>query len=980
MRRSPGTFPMLTGRESLVRLIGKRRRFLPNRHSLLSSASAFQSCLNLGTDEGGKIVSLEGREGLSFPAREVKDLGDGVENGECASKTPASDWVTCPVCGKRVRGGDYGINLHLDTCLTRGTKRKVTQRTLLQLNFSPRLKVKVCPVESDLEQSTVDVVCNNPHEDLVNGGHECDRVENGDGFPENGDGLLLNGCARSLGSECQIARKVRSASLSPKKVATHCDISVDDEDIFGTVVDTFIVGRKFSDEKELKLGMAISLLREPENVKDPSAIKVLSADSGCCLGYLPRSLAQYVSPLIEKHCLSFEGSVTCLPNHNHDIVPIKICCHGMIPCGEGKHDDVDGIKCLWTSILQEVEAARKNPPSMTKYQQNFSLLIHEVLIRSSNLFTDDEKLFMESFTSLLDDSQRLFVRLYSRKGPWFRLSNISYPEISDALQAVNELSGKGYVVPFDCAEGLQTDEMMGILRVLTVSELREISCIPKKKGSQNSTKKDLIASALCSYRDGLCPVLPSVLLDKAGVCVKISSRAETVFWRAERIFFLNGEQDLSTFLLVDLGAVKYPTYNCTNSEQIFSSRSCLLDYEEAIEVAQLMDESLDQNDADQVLRCLRIADSCVDLPSENVSRSSISGSEAAFISCFTASWVYSKVILLGISYLEREHRYQDAINLLKRLLDCFISDGRRGYWTVRLSIDLEHLGFLDESLSVAEDGLLDPWVRAGSRIALQKRVLRLGKPPRRWKIPRSFEITKWKIKEVHVQGRPLNCEMGKKSRFYGEDGEQCGVEQLALQYYANEGGCWSGVHTESGIWLTIFGLLMWDVIFSDVPNVFRTKFQTAPLDLETDGFFLARKGLIETHLQNIHDGMAEEILITSWESHLGTACRGVNWDRHSLSELRAAVTCVGGPCLASLCRLLSQDYRSWSSGMPDLLLWRFHGEYRGEAKLVEVKGPNDRLSEQQRAWLFILMECGFNAEVCKVTPPLPLEPNTQNIS
>lgn len=226
----------------------------------------------------------------------------------------------------------------------------------------------------------------------------------------------------------------------------------------------------------------------------------------------------------------------------------------------------------------------------------------------------------------------------------------------------------------------------------------------------------------------------------------------------------------------------------------------------------------------------------------------------------------------------------------------------------------------------------------------------------------------------------MNCEMGKKSRFYGEDGEQCGVEQLALQYYANEGGCWSGVHTESGIWLTIFGLLMWDVIFSDVPNVFRTKFQTAPLDLETDGFYVARKGLIETHLQNIHDGMAEEILITSWESHVGTACRGVNWDRHSLSELRAAVTCVGGPCLASLCRLLSQDYRSWSSGMPDLLLWRFHGEYRGEAKLVEVKGPNDRLSEQQRAWLFILMECGFNAEVCKVTPPLPLEPNTQNIS
>lgn len=146
--------------------------------------------------------------------------------------------------------------------------------------------------------------------------------------------------------------------------------------------------------------------------------------------------------------------------------------------------------------------------------------------------------------------------------------------------------------------------------------------------------------------------------------------------------------------------------------------------------------------------------------------------------------------------------------------------------------------------------------------------------------------------------------------------------------------------------------------------------QTAPLDLETDSFYAVRESLIEKQLEKIKDGMAEEILITSWQSHEGTACRGVNWDRHSLSELRAAVTCIGGPSLASMLRHLAQDYRSWSSGMPDLLLWRFHDSYRGEAKLVEVKGPRDRLSEQQRAWLLFLMDCGFTAEVCKVSPAL----------
>ena len=64
-----------------------------------------------------------------------------------------------------------------------------------------------------------------------------------------------------------------------------------------------------------------------------------------------------------------------------------------------------------------------------------------------------------------------------------------------------------------------------------------------------------------------------------------------------------------------------------------------------------------------------------------------------------------------------------------------------------------------------------------------------------------------------------------------------------LQYYASEaGGGWQGVHSEGGVWATLFGLLLWDVLFcTDVPDVLRTPFQTAPLDLDTDAFFPARQ-------------------------------------------------------------------------------------------------------------------------------------------
>ena len=54
--------------------------------------------------------------------------------------------------------------------------------------------------------------------------------------------------------------------------------------------------------------------------------------------------------------------------------------------------------------------------------------------------------------------------------------------------------------------------------------------------------------------------------------------------------------------------------------------------------------------------------------------------------------------------------------------------------------------------------------------------------------------------------------------------------------------------------------------------------------------------------------------------------------------------------------------------MPDLLLWRPSDR---RAKLSEVKGPRDRLSEQQRAWAAALSDAGLEVEVLKVVESLP---------
>ncbi|KAL9297408.1 hypothetical protein ACSQ67_023304 [Phaseolus vulgaris] len=946
---------VLSGRESLIRLIGKRRRFLPNRRSILSDPIPNPNPNPISSPNPNPVLLLiSSNFSLLLMFSVTHPLRFHFQVVEQPPQQPDQNGdVQCPVCGRNLPGDDYNrINSHLDACLSLSqpkpaTKRKLSQRTLLQLNFSiSNSKPKLQSVTQECD--------NAPFLPLSTNDCEGDETIEEQELPQNHE----TGVNSTIGATSSSSSTMDCGVLDDAKP----------EDVFGATLETFIVGWRHADNpEEVCAGTAISLLRDPQNFKDPNAIKVVSGDSACCksLGFLPRELAQYLSPLIDNYGLGFQGHVTSVPKHSLDIVPIQLTCHRKAD-GESKYAD-ETFVCLWKNVQHVVEFASRNPHSSVKYQLNFCVMLQEVLRSNIHLLTEDEKTYMDSFTLLSNDSQRLFIRLYTRKGPWFRMSSISYPEIMDTQKAVKELAEKEYIHSIKGANQLCRSDAKDILNILNVSELREIWCISLKKGGGHGMKKQHMISSIISRDAGLpWSQLSTMILERSGSCIRISSKAESLMWRTERLFFLNGEQDPSSFLLVDMGKIKYPAYNCIISEPIFSNRMNLLSYEEAIEVAQIMDEALDANKIEVVLRCIKISESRVstDFPDWYSTSESVS----SIRHLFTASWVYSKVVTVGISFLEQERRYTDAINLLRWLLNVFPSDIRRGYWTLRLSVDLEHLGFIDESLQVAENGLLDPWIRAGSRMALQRRVLRLGKPPRRWKVPSFSRSALRKIPQVFVQGTPLNSDLGGKSRYYNEEGKQCGVEELVLHYYAGDGGGWQGVHAESGIWLTIFGLLMWEVIYADVPNVFYTRFQNAPLDFGTDGFYTSRKSVIESHLQQIRDGMAEEFLIKSWETHIGTACRGVNWDSHSLDELRSVVTCVGGTCLASLCQLLAQDYRSWSSGMPDLLLWRFHGEYSGEAKLVEVKGPSDRLSEQQRAWLLLLMDCGFAVEVCKVKP------------
>ncbi|THU49720.1 hypothetical protein C4D60_Mb06t12520 [Musa balbisiana] len=816
----------LHGWESLKRLIGKRRRPRSSHLARLLSPP------NPTSDSRGDVASDADTQPSSSSAEEPATImeGHGVYD---------MDWVSCPVCDRSIRGTNHNVNSHIDTCLIGGTKRKFTQCTLLQFQFFKRSKMESSQdgVKHETED-TVNAVFSSKNDSsnalLLPGDSHGSRNGNTRGLSSDHSPRNIETVTEIVPPETTVLDNTISHEIIvPCGTYMFPQMNMDKLDACGTKGDdsvitfeTYIVGRRFHESIELQQGARVSVAREPENAKDRNAIKVLYADSGRAemLGYLPRELSKHLSPLIDCRYIECEGFVDSLPELRHDDVLIQLVCQKSVACDEMKPSHLDFSESLWENFLLATENIKLQSPKMTKYQKNFSLMIEEVMSHHSHLFTVEEKLFIGSFSSLSDEGQRLFVRLYTRKGPWFRVSNISYPEIQDPQKAVEEL--QCYIYSFQSSEDPFIYDMKEVIDLLNVSEMRKVINLKlPKKGINCARRHELINILFSAYANGACPLLPKMVLGQVGTCIRISSSSDILFWRIQRLFFLNGEQDLSAFLLIDLGMIKFPDYVCNISHQIFQDRSDLLEYEEAIEVAQIMDESLEESNMEMVIRCIDISDIRMCISFRGKSQSSTSGSPPQFFSTFSASFVYSKVLSLGVSFFEREHRYEDAIRLLKGLLRRIIHDSRRGYWMLRLSVDLEHMNRLNESLSVAEEGILDPWVRAGSRIALQRRVLRLGKPPRRWRIPDYADSVKRKIKEVCIRGRPLTSETATKNSYYGYDGELCGVEQLALQYYAEDGGGWSGVHSESGIWMTIFGLLMWDVIFFNVPDVFMSRFQ-----------------------------------------------------------------------------------------------------------------------------------------------------------
>ncbi|XP_074862497.1 fanconi-associated nuclease 1 [Carettochelys insculpta] len=635
------------------------------------------------------------------------------------------------------------------------------------------------------------------------------------------------------------------------------------------------------------------------------------------------------------------------------------------------------------------------------YLQNFLTVLQAVLENQDDrrLFDEQDSMTITKFYQLSASGQKLYVRLFQRKLNWIKINKIEYAEISaDLLPVIGELVEAGFLQTESELEDLS--EGLDLLSSPELKTLAKTFHLKNPNGQKQQLVEDFLRlakqrSIFSRNQAGIGAVILKRAKDLSGKSVRVCKGPRAVFSRILLLFSLTdsmedeeaasgGQGQLSTMLMVNMGRTVFPSYTINRKTAIFQDREDLIRYATAAHLSNDVAITMANGNWTEA-KCLYVCAKETWHELKNHPSLRYHRDLPEYLRHFTVGWMYTRILSRGVEILQRLHMYEEAVEELQNLLsqEVYCTDSR-GRWWDRLALNLhQHLKRTEQAIECITKGLSDPFVRTGHRLSLYQRALRLRDSPSCKKFRRLFQelpvITVEEVTHVTIKGKMCPQTGVGKSVFLIDDVDQeeeeditlytviCSVEELALTHY-KQNGFDQGIHGEGSTFSTLYGLLMWDIIFMDgIPDVFRNSYQAFPLDLYTDSFYENRRDAIESRLQLLHAASSEtlkEMIASVWNAQEGKAAALVSWERFtSLQQAQSLVSCFGGPFLSGVCRRLSKDLRHCRGGLPDLVVWSTH-EHR--CKLVEVKGPNDRLSHKQMIWLSELKKLGAAVEVCHV--------------
>jgi hypothetical protein len=155
-------------------------------------------------------------------------------------------------------------------------------------------------------------------------------------------------------------------------------------------------------------------------------------------------------------------------------------------------------------------------------------------------------------------------------------------------------------------------------------------------------------------------------------------------------------------------------------------------------------------------------------------------------------------------------------------------------------------------------------------------------------------------------------------------------------------------YVENALANALFGLLCWRAVFCAIPGAFFHPFHRGPADLYSPDFFQRRETEFRACLAELDDDRYRATITRTFAEKRGIASPFLAWDFLDEELLALALDCIPQAHLKKWCERILQDVKANRSGFPDLIqFWPAERRYN----MIEVKGPGDRLQDNQLRWI-----------------------------
>lgn len=522
----------------------------------------------------------------------------------------------------------------------------------------------------------------------------------------------------------------------------------------------------------------------------------------------------------------------------------------------------------------------------------------------------------ERYDGLLDGGERAFVQAFFELPHPSRALFVRMLMRQGPLFRASRLVYEEIGCPLAAAASLAALGWIDADAALTIDELFAVATRPELSRIFPATKSDKSARKSV-WLEALRHDYPEPrrYAEWAADTTEVAMRTaiDPLCERLRLMFFGNLHQDWSEFVLADLGVYQYECVPFPPSARAFRERADIDAYLSLHTCATVLDSLVAAHDFEALMAAAIAIE--IDNPWLETRR--------------------AKLLFRVGNHAERFEHWPVA-------LDAYARSAWPGARHRRVRV-LERDGQFPAAFDLAAQALREPESEAeGQRIARMMPRLRraLGLPAER------------RVRQTDIERETLVLP-------YPD--EPFSVEYVARDYLSTDAA--PVFYVENGLINSLFGLLCWEAVFAPVPGAFFHPFQRGPADLHAPDFLARRSETFANCLSQLDTGAYCTTIRRHFEQKAGLQSPFVFWGMLTPDLLELALDCLPAVHLKRWFTRLLADIRENRSGLPDLVrFWPQEKRY----ELIEVKGPGDKLQDNQTRWLRYCIAHGMPVRVVDV--------------